>query len=85
MQKQQLVNAIQAWMQRFANRDNDAFYYDVDKWHLILQYHFDLDGEQYEPYAWLAKGSKLGNALDSIEEKELQEILTALLKIKKHH
>jgi hypothetical protein len=73
-------------MQRFANRDNDTFYYDVDKWRLILQYHFDLDGEQYDPFSWVTKGNKLGlTPLDTIEEKELQEILTALLKIKKHH
>lgn len=73
-------------MQRFANRDNEAFYYDVDKWHLTLQYHFDLDGEQYDPYAWVSKGSKLGlTALDSLDTKDLQEIFSALIKIKKYH
>jgi hypothetical protein len=86
MNQTQLINAIHAWLQRFGNRNNDTFYYDIGEWHLSLQYHFDLDGEQYEPYSWVNRGSKLGSTtLETYDEKVLQDILTLLLKVKKHH
>jgi hypothetical protein len=86
MQTVQLINAINAWLQRFGHRDNECFYYDIENWHLMLQYHYDLDGEIYEPFSWAHKGTKLGSrGLDTYDESTLKEILSILLKVKKHY
>jgi hypothetical protein len=86
MNKSQLIIAIHAWLQRFGSRDNETFYYDVGEWHLSLQYHFDLDGEQYEPYSWANRGNKLSSTnMETYDEQTLKTILDTLLKIKKHH
>jgi len=86
MSKSKLIVAIHAWLQRFGNRDNETFHYDIGDWHLSLQYHFDLDGEHYAPFSFVTNGSKLVSTnIEEHDENILKEILDELLKIRNKH
>ena len=42
--REELIYSIKAWLQRFGNRDNETFNYELTNWRLSLQYDYDLDG-----------------------------------------
>jgi hypothetical protein len=87
MKKQELIHAIKAWLQRFGNRDNETFNYEISNWNLSVQYDYDLEGDRIEPYNWCTSGFKhvRNNSLEDRTEDELSKILDELLAIKKFY
>jgi len=87
MNKEELIYSIKAWLQRFGNRDNETFNYELINWRLELQYDYDLDGGRIEPYNWCSSGSKhlRNNSLEDRSDEELREILNELIDIKQFY
>ena len=85
--KEKLIYSIKAWLQRFGNRDNETFNYEVIGWRLSLQYDYDLDGGRIEPYNWCLSGFKHvhNNSLDDRSEEELREIFDKLIEVKQFY
>ena len=83
--KQILIYSIKAWLQRFGNRDNETFNYQISNWNLSLQYDYDIEGDRIEPYNWCTSGFKhvSSSSLEDRTEDELSKILDELLAIKK--
>lgn len=84
MNKRQKINWIKAWLQRFGDRDNETFNIEimVDNiiWKISLQYNFDFEGEQLEPYDWCRRNFKHvhNNTLYDRTEEELTRIIEQL-------
>lgn len=87
MKKLEIIYAIKAWLQRFGNRDNETFNYEISNWNLSLQYDYDLEGDRIEPYNWCTSSFKHmhSNSLEDRTEDELSKILDELLAIKKFY
>ena len=87
--KEQKVNIIKLWLQKFGNRDNETFNQKVTvgdtTWDIWLQYDFHSDGSTIEPYNMCSKGFKhlVKATLEDRTEEELNDIITELEKIKK--
>ena len=84
MNKEQKVNCIKCWLQKFGNRDNETFNTEVilgeTTWEISLQYDFDLDGDRFEPYSLCRRGFKHinYNRISDRNEEELDEIINIL-------
>jgi len=52
----------------------------VNYWEMLLQYNFDDDGDQYEPYDWCRSGFKhlRNNQISDRTDEELDEIINQL-------
>jgi hypothetical protein len=85
--KEELIYSIKAWLQRFGNRDNETFSYELTNWRLSLQYDYDLDGSRIEPYNWCLSGFKHvhNNSLNDRSDEELRGILNELITIKEFY
>lgn len=88
MDKEQKVNYVKYWLQKFGNRDNETFNTEVvvgeTTWEISLQYNFDDDGNQCEPYDWCRSSFKhlRNNQISDRTNEELDEIIKQL-KVKK--
>ena len=84
MNKEELIHAIKAWLQRFGDRDNETFNYKLTNWELSLQYDYNLDGIRCEPYNWCSSSFKHvhNNSLEDRTEEELQKVFNELKEIK---
>ena len=88
MNKEQKVNYIKCWMQKFGNRDNETFNTEIvvgeTSWRISLQYNFDDDGDQIEPNNWCSSGFKHvhNNSISDRTEEELDNIINHLKTIK---
>lgn len=88
MNKEQKVNWIKCWLQKFGNRDNETFNIEVVVgeivWEISLQYDYDFDGDILEPYDWCRSGFKhlRNNKISDRTDEELDKIISQL-KIKK--
>lgn len=84
MNKEQKVNWIKCWLQKFGNRDNETFNTEVvvgeTTWELSLQYDYDFDGDRLEPYGWCRSGFKhlRNNQISDRTGEELDEIVNQL-------
>lgn len=81
---EQKVNYIKYWLQKFGNRDNETFNIEVviDEtiWDISLQYNFDEDGDQIEPYDWCRRSFKqlVNNQISDRTDEELDRIIEIL-------
>ena len=81
MNKEQKVNYVKCWLQKFGNRDNETFNTDVlvgdINWSISLQYNFDDDGE---PYDWCRSSFKhiRNNQISDRSDEELDDIINQL-------
>lgn len=88
MNKQQKINWIKCWLQKFGNRDNETFYYHVVvnkiEWDLSIQYNYNFDGDQIEPYDYCRSSFKHlhNNRIIDRTDVELDEIINQLKLIK---
>jgi hypothetical protein len=84
MNKEQKVNYVKCWLQKFGNRDNETFNTEVvvgkTTWEISLQYNFDDDGDQCEPYDWCRSDFKhlRNNQISDRTDEELDEIINQL-------
>lgn len=84
MNKEQKVNYVKFWLQKFGNRDNEMFSTEVvvgeTTWEISLQYNFDDEGEQCEPYDWCRSGFRhlRNNQISDRTDEELDEIINQL-------
>ena len=91
MNKEQKVNWIKYWLQKFGDRDNETFNTEVvvgeTTWEISLQYNFYDDGHQCEPYDWCIRGFKhLGdNQISDRTDEELDDIINKLKLIKEFY
>ena len=78
------VNYIKCWLQKFGDRDNETFHTEVTiddvTWEISMQYNFDDDGYETNPYDWCKNSFKhlLNNTIADRSEKELDEIIKVL-------
>ena len=75
---------IKAWLQRFGERDNETFSIQLNKWHLMMQYDWSLEGYRIEPRDWCSSEFKhvFNNGLEDRSIEELDEIIKELDAIK---
>lgn len=84
MNKEQKVNWIKCWLQKFGNRDNETFNIDVivnaTVYNISLQYNYDFDGDRCEPYNWCRNGFKHlnNNQITDRTDDELDLIIDQL-------
>jgi hypothetical protein len=84
MDKEQKVNYIKCWLQKFGNRDNETFNTEVvvgeKSWYISLQYNFDNDCNQCEPYDWCRSSFKHvnNNTISDRTDEELGDIVNQL-------
>jgi hypothetical protein len=84
MNKEQKINYVKYWLQKFGNRDNETFNIEVlvgeTIWEISLQYDFDEDGDKIEPYDWCRNGFKhLQNCqISDRTDNELDNIIVQL-------
>jgi len=82
--KEELINVIKCWLQKFGNRDNETFNIEVilgdTYWDISLQYNFDEVGNQIEPNDWCRSSFKhvRNNSLSDRTEDELLVIIDFL-------
>jgi len=89
MNKEQKVNYIKMWLQKFGNRDNETFNVEIKRngdiiWFISLQFDYDEDGDRLEPYDWCRNGFKhmRNNTISDRTDDELDEIILNLKSIK---
>jgi hypothetical protein len=84
MAKEQKVNYIKGWLQKFGNRNNETFYTKVslgeEELHISLQYNFRDEREVAEPLDLCVNGycSDFGKNISDRTEKELGAIVKVL-------
>ncbi len=84
MNKDQKVNWIKCWLQKFGNRDNETFYFQVildnSPWELYIQYDYDFDGDRIEPRDWCTSGFKhlSNNSISDRNDNEIDSIIDQL-------
>lgn len=82
--KEQKVNWIKCWLQKFGDRNNETFYTKVtlDKtdFELSLQYDFDFEGDRIEPYdSCVSSFKQLRNIqISDRTDEELDKIIKQL-------
>lgn len=82
--KRQKVNYIKYWLQRFGERDTETFNTEIivgeTHWIISLQYNFDNEGEQCEPFDWCRSGFKhlRNNQISDRSDEELDGIINQL-------
>jgi hypothetical protein len=93
MDRQEKINWIKWWLQRYGERDEDTFSIDVEwllstesavfenrRLYIALQYNFGSDGSEYEPMCFFETSDKL-NA-EYIENRTDEELEVAIEKLK---
>jgi len=87
MIREQKINYIKCWLQKFGNRDNETFNIEVDGWEISYQYDFDIDGNQIEPYGWCRSSFKHvhNNQFSDRTNEELEEIVNKLKSKKSYY
>lgn len=84
MDKEQKINWIKCWLQKFGDRDNEAFNTKIlvneTTYELSLQYDYDFDGDKLFPYDWCRTGFKhlKNNRLSDRANEELDDIINQL-------
>lgn len=84
MNREEKVNYIKCWLQKFGDRDNETFrtevYLDGIYWTICMQYNFDDDGNEISPYDWCVYSFKhvRENAIADRTENELDGIISIL-------
>ena len=90
MNKQHKINYIKFWLQCFGERDNETFSKDVtindQTWRIWLQYNFDNEGDQIEPYSNVSCSDKLvkGLSFEDLTEEQLNSLIKVLRKYQTH-
>jgi hypothetical protein len=91
MTKEQKVNYVKFWLQCFGDRDNEGFNKeDVNvngqRWSIWLQYNFDDEGDQLEPYSDVSWSNKLvkGLSFEELTEEQLDSLIEVLKKHQTH-
>lgn len=90
MNKEQKINYVKFWLQCFGERDNVTFNKDVtvngQRWSIWLQYNFDNDGDQLEPYSHVSWSNKLvkGLSFEQLSEEQLDSLIEALKEHQTH-
>lgn len=79
-------------MQKFGKRDNETFNISIViddnlTYEIAMQYNYDDDGDQIEPFDWCRKSFKhvSNNSIDCRDEDELDLIIEKLKSIKTRH
>lgn len=91
MKKDDKVNYVKLWLQKFGDRDNNAFHVEVDacgkQWRISMQYSFSEDGGEILPYDWCSHSFKhvFKNEIADRSEEELDEIIEKLKQIKNNY
>ena len=84
MDTKQKVNYVKYWLQKFGTRDNETFNTEVmvgeTTWEISLQYNFDNEGNQFEPYDWCCSSFKHvhNNQISDRTDEELDDIINQL-------
>ena len=84
MNKEQKVNYVKCWLQKFGNRDNETFNTEVvvgeTTWRISLQYSFTDEGDQINSYDWCSRSFKHvhDNQISDRTDGELDEIINQL-------
>ena len=84
LNKEQKVNWIKCWLQKFGNRDNQTFNTEVvmgeTTWEISLQYGYDFDGGRLEPYERCSRSFKHvhDTQISDRTDEELDEIINKL-------
>jgi hypothetical protein len=90
MTRNEKVNYIKMWLQKFGDRDNETFNTEVfvgeTLWELSLQYSFDEEGKELQPFDWCRHGFKhvFDNSISDRTDDELDSIISNL-KIKQSY
>lgn len=77
-------NWIKCWLQKFGRRDNETFSAILDNgtnyYELSLQYSFDFDDIECEPFDWcrVGRGKAANSSIIERSEYELDEIIEML-------
>ena len=88
MNKDQKVNFIKLWLQKFGNRDNETFNIEVQIdgviWEISMQFNFDEDGEEMYSYDLCRNKFKhlTDNKISDRSEEDLDKIIKELKSIK---
>jgi hypothetical protein len=91
MNNEQKVGYIKYWLQKFGNRDNQTFNTEVIHneitWSISLQYNFDNNGDQIDPFNWCVKSFKhvFDTDISDRTEDELDGIIYQLKSKKTHY
>jgi hypothetical protein len=84
MNKEQKVNYVKCWLQKFGNRDNETFNIEVvvneTTLDLSLGYDYDFDGNRLVPYGRCTSGFKhlRNNRISDRTDEELDSIIKQL-------
>ena len=80
------INWIKAWLQMFGERDNETFSIEIEAegvhYDISMQYNFDLDGDQIQPYDWCSSGKGDRSGIKDRTGEELDAIIKKLKEIK---
>lgn len=68
MKKEEQINLIKSWLQKFGERDNETFSIQLEKWRISMQYDYDLDGSRIDSMNWCCSSFKHVHA-NSIEDR----------------
>ena len=88
MTKDNKVNYVKLWLQKFGDRNNETFHTEVEAcgkiWNISMQYGFSNDGDEIIPFNWCTHSFKhtFDSSITDRSEEELDEIINKL-KIKK--
>lgn len=84
MNKEQKVNWIKYWLQRFGNRDKSTFNVSVDlgeiTWEISMQYNYSFSGRELNPFDWCSYHFKhtFNNGISDRTDEELDQIISKL-------
>lgn len=84
MNTEQKVNYVKFWLQCFGERDNETFNKRVtvngERWEIWMQYNFDNEGAQLEPYSNVSWSNKLvrGLSFEGLNDEQLDSLIESL-------
>jgi hypothetical protein len=95
MDRQEKINWIKWWLQRYGERDEDTFSIDVEwllsaesavfeirRLYIALQYNFGSDGGEYEPMCFFKTNNKMNaEYIQNRTDEELEEAIEKLKSI----
>jgi hypothetical protein len=78
MTKDQKINWVRLWLQKFGERDNEGFNAEVKidgiVYELWLQYNYDEQGEEIDPNDLVSPRFECNNRFEDMSEEELDGI-----------
>jgi hypothetical protein len=85
MSREQKINWIKLWLQKFGDRNNETFcvsviFDDGFGFDISLQYDFSEDGDEIDPYCFCKRGFKdLRGYIEDRTDEELNKIIDQLI------